>query len=280
MGTPNGGRAPRVSVITTVYNGEPYADRAIPDILAQSFEDFEFILIDDGSQDRTLEILRGVASRDSRVRVLTPGRLGFAGALNYGIARARGEYIARQDFDDRSYPDRLGQQVAALDAQADLGVVGSHYLLVDENRGERYVRMPPTEHQDILLAMARYIPIAHTLVAFRRQAWADAGGYPEVANCVDLRFWLQIAKRGWRFANLPEVLGEHFVHQTSFFHQSFRYAQRQRDLAKVQAEIVRGLHLPMWMYGYPLGRLLYAYCPTPIKRVLRRTVGGSRERDL
>jgi glycosyltransferase involved in cell wall biosynthesis len=274
------GSSPRVSVITTVYNGEPYADRAIPDILAQSFEDFEFILIDDGSQDRTLEILNEVARRDSRVRVLTPGRVGFAAALNYGIARARGEYIARQDFDDRSYPDRLRRQVALLDQQPGVGVVGTYYLLVDEHRGERYVRMPPTDHREILLAMARYIPIAHTMVTFRRQSWVDAGGYPEVNNLVDLRFWLQVAKKGWRFANVPEVLGEHFVHQTSFFHQAFRYAQRQRDLANAQAQIIRELNLPRWMYAYTAGRYLYAYCPTPVKRVLRRTLGGSRERDL
>jgi glycosyltransferase involved in cell wall biosynthesis len=275
-----GGVGPRVSVITTVYNGEGYADRAIPDILAQSFDDLEFILIDDGSQDRTLEILHDAASRDPRIRVLTPGRLGFARALNYGIARARGQIIARQDFDDRSYPDRLKLQVALLDAEPEVGVVGGYYIVVDENRGERYVRMPPTDHPSILQAMARNIPIAHTLVTFRRQTWADAGGYPEAANLVDLRFWLRIAKQRWQFRNIPEVLGEHFVHQTSFFHQSFRYGQRQRDLARVQAEVIRELSLPGWMYAYPLGRLAYAYCPTGLKRVVRRTLGGSEERDL
>jgi glycosyltransferase involved in cell wall biosynthesis len=271
---------PKVSVVTTVYNGEAYADRAIPDILAQSFEDFEFILIDDGSQDRTLEILREVECRDPRVRVLTPGRLGFAAALNYGIARAKGEYISRQDFDDRSYRDRLRLQVALLDAHPDIGVVGGYYLLVDENRGERYVRMPPTDHTAMLSAMAKYIPIAHTLVTFRRQAWAEAGGYPEVANLVDLRFWLRVAKQGWRFATIPEVIGEHFVHQTSFFHQTFHYAQRQRDLARVQAQVVRDLGLPPWMYAYSLGRFVYAYCPNALKRVVRRTLAGSRERDV
>jgi glycosyltransferase involved in cell wall biosynthesis len=73
---------PRVSVVTTVYNGEPYVDRAIPGILGQTFEDFEWILVDDGSQDRTLEILQGLARRDSRVRVFSPGRQGVAVAAN------------------------------------------------------------------------------------------------------------------------------------------------------------------------------------------------------
>src|SRR5918995_649348 len=105
---------PKVSVVTTVYNGEPYVDRAIPGILGQTFSDFEWILVDDGSQDRTPEILRDLAARDARVRVFSPGRLGIAVAANYGVAQAQSEYVARQDFDDRSYPERLRLQVELL----------------------------------------------------------------------------------------------------------------------------------------------------------------------
>lgn len=271
---------PRVSVVTTVYNGEPYVDRAIPGILAQTLKDFEWILVDDGSQDRTPEILQELASRDSRVRVFSPGRLGLTAAANYGLTQARGEYIARQDFDDRSYPDRLQRQVALLDAHPEVGVVGGYYILVDENRGERYVRMPPTEHAAILLAMAKSIPLANTVAMFRRRVWSEAGGYPEVADLEDQLLWLKAAKLGWRFANIPEVVGEHFVHAASFFHRSFKYADRQRNLARIQAQVVRELGLPKWMYLFALGRYTYAYCPTGLKRVLRRTLGGSQERDV
>jgi glycosyltransferase involved in cell wall biosynthesis len=271
---------PRVSVVTTVYNGEPYADRAIPGILAQTFEDFEYILVDDGSTDRTPEILRDLAARDPRVRIFSPGRRGVAAAANYGIAQARGEYIARQDFDDRSYPERLRLQVALLDAHPEVGVVGGYYVLVDENRDERYVRMAPTDHSAIVASMARSIPFANTLVAFRRSVWAEAGGYPEVADLEDLLLWLNVAKLGWRFGNVPELLGEHYVHPSSFFHRSFKYADRQRNLARVQAQVVRELGLPAWMYLFAAGRYAYAYSPARLKRLLRRTLGGSRERDV
>jgi glycosyltransferase involved in cell wall biosynthesis len=272
--------SPKVSVVTTVYNGEPYTDRAIPGILAQTFKDFEWILVDDGSQDRTPEILGDLARRDSRVRVFTPGRLGLAAAANYGVGQAQGHYIARQDFDDTSYPERLRRQAAFLDAHPEVGVVGTYYMLVDENRRERYVRMPPTDHSSITAALARYIPFANTLVMFRREVWAQAGGYPQVADLEDLRLWIIAAKRGWRFANIPEVLGEHYVHASSFFHRSFKYVDRQRDLAGVQAQAVRELGLPSWMYLFPLGRYAYAYFPTSLKRVLRRRVGGLREQDV
>ncbi len=271
---------PRVSVVTSVYNGEPYFDRAIPGILAQTFDDFEFIVVDDGSSDRSLDQLRDLAEGDPRVRVFAPGRLGAAAAYNFGVAQARGEYIARQDFDDRSYPDRLRLQVALLDAQPEVGVVGGYYLLVDERRGERYVRMPPTEHDAIAAAMAKYIPIAHTVATFRRQAWVDAGGYPLVNNLIDLRFYARVGKLGWRFANVSEVLGEHFVHDASFFHRTLKYADRQRDLARVQAQIVHELGLPSWMYVYSWARHAYAYLPVGLKRVLRRGLGQSQERDV
>jgi glycosyltransferase EpsE len=271
---------PRVSVVSTVYNGEPYFDRAIPGILAQTLSDFEFILVDDGSTDRTLERLRDLAARDPRIRVFAPGRLGAAAAYNYGVSQATGEYIARQDFDDRSYPDRLRLQVACLDAHPEIGVVGGYFVQIDENRGERFVRTLPTGNDEILAAMAKYIPITHTLSTFRRRVWVEAGGYPAVNNLIDLRFWIQIAKLGWRFANISEVLGEHYVHPASWFHRSFKYAERQRDLARVQAQSVRELGLPRWMYLYSLGRYTYAYMPTSLKRLMRRGVGRTEEQDL
>ena len=271
---------PKVSVVTSVYNGEPYFDRAVPGILAQTFDDFEFVLVDDGSTDRSLERLRELEAQDPRVRVFAPGRLGAAAAYNYGVSQARGEYIARQDFDDRSYPERLRLQVALLDAQPDIGLVGGYCVLVDERRRERYVRMPPTEHSAIIAAMARYVPIDHTLATFRRRAWTEVGGYPIVNNLIDLRFYLRIAKQGWRFANVPEVIGEHYVHDASFFHRSLRYTERQRDLARVQAQAVRELGLPSWMYLFALGRHAYAYIPPSLKRLVRRGLAGSQERDV
>jgi glycosyltransferase involved in cell wall biosynthesis len=271
---------PRVSVVTTVYNGEPYFDRAIPGILAQTYRDFEFIIVDDGSTDRTPQLLQEVARQDPRVKIFSPGRLGITGAANFGLSQARGEYIARQDFDDRSYPDRLRLQVALLDGRPEVGVVGGYYLLVDENRKERYVRMPPTRHEEIVTALAKSIPYANTTTMFRRKVWADAGGYPEVSDLEDQLLWLSAAKLGWHFATVTEVIGEHYVHPTSFFHRTFKYADRQRNLARVQARIVRELALPKWMYVFAVGRYVYAYSPVGVKRVFRRILAGSQERDV
>ena len=196
------------------------------------------------------------------------------------MEQARGEYIARQDFDDRSYPDRLRLQVALLDADPKVGIVGGAYLLVDERRGERYVRMPPTDHAALFAAMARYVPIAHTVATFRRQAWVEAGGYPLVDNLIDLRFYLRVAKLGWRFANVPEVVGEHLRAR----HQLVPPAPPATSSGSATSpgcrrRAIRELGLPRWMYVYSLGRHVYAYVPPAWKRVLRRGAGRSQERD-
>jgi glycosyltransferase EpsE len=170
-------KCPKVSVVTTVYNGEEYFDRAIPSILNEQFIDFEWVIVDDGSTDSTPRLLADVANKDSRVKVFYPGRLGRTKACNYAIEKAQGEYIANQDFDDVSYPGRLQIQSNFLDSHPEVGLIGCNYVVNDENRKERYVRIPPTNHKQIINSMGKCVPFANTLVAFRKEAWLQAGGY-------------------------------------------------------------------------------------------------------
>ncbi|MEH1948644.1 MAG: glycosyltransferase family 2 protein [Nostoc sp.] len=271
----------KLSVVTTVYNGQQYFDRAIPSILNQTYSDFEWIIVNDGSTDATAQLLAEVAKKDARVKVLSPGRLGFTKALNYAIEKAQGEYIARQDFDDISCPERLRLQVEFLDANPEVGVVGCNYIVEDENRKERYVRMPATEHDRLIKTMAKCVPFAHTLVAFRKQALLQAGGYPDVEDGVeDLRLWITFAKHGWLLASIPENLGTHWVHPKSFWHRNFEYSYRQKQLAGVQWQAIRELNLPLWMGIYPLGRYVYCYLPKDLKSFLRRVLAGSKEESL
>jgi glycosyltransferase EpsE len=271
----------KVSVITTVYNGEAYFDRAPPSILDhQRMSEFEWVIVDDGSTDRTAELLGELAARDSRVRVLSPGRLGYARALNHGIEAASGVYIANQDFDDTSFPSRLALQAAFLDRHHKVAVVGGRYFLDDEVREERYERRPPEEHAQIVRAMASRIPFAHTVVMFRKEAWRDAGGYPMERDLVDFRLWLEIGRCGWQFANLPEVLGTHYVHARSHFVSTSIYEERQLRLAQLQAKAIQQFELPWWMHVYPTGRYIYCRLPDRLKRASRRLLVGSQELDL
>jgi hypothetical protein len=174
----------------------------------------------------------------------------------------------------------LKLQVEFLEAHPEVAIVGCNYIVNDENRQERYVRIPPTKHHQLVQTMAKCIPFAHTLVSFRKDVWRQSGGYSEPNNLVDMRLWIKFAQLGWHFGSIPETLGEHFVYAKSFWHQNFQYSHRQKDLASLQWQAIRELHLPLWMVVYPLGRYVYCYSPKELKSFLRRVVAGSKEENL
>lgn len=271
---------PKVSVVSTVYNGANHFDQIRDSILSQDYDDFEWVILDDQSTDETPALLSDLADGSERVRVITPDeRLGRARSLNRAIEAADGTYIAQQDFDDLSAPDRLQKQADYLEDHPQVGVVGAYYERIDDVRGESYVRQPPTEHADLVRAMAKYIPFAHTLVTFRKAAWREAGGYPLEDDLEDIGLWIRMAASGWKLGTVPENLGTHFVYEESTWHRRFDYAHRQRRLARIHFRAVRELGLPRWMYLFPLGRLVYPHLPTTVKRIVRRTVGGVSEQS-
>ncbi len=123
---------PHVSVVMPVHNGMPYLPLALDSILAQSFDYFEFIVVDDASTDATAAVIADYARRDRRIRVLTNARnLGISGAINVGLEASRGELIARMDADDIAHPDRLRRQVAFLDTHPDHVIVGASCNFID-----------------------------------------------------------------------------------------------------------------------------------------------------
>src|SRR5262249_39912793 len=123
--------SPAVSVVMSVFNGERYLDEAIGSILSQTFRDFEFIVIDDGSTDSTPQIFAGYPKTDPRTVVHRQAHQGIIAALNAGCSLARGGYIARMDADDVALPERLQRQVEYLESCPKVGVVGSSINIID-----------------------------------------------------------------------------------------------------------------------------------------------------
>jgi len=270
-----------VSVVSTVYNESENFDKAPPSILDQTLENFEWVILDDCSTDGTFEKLSELAASNPRIRVLqTDTRRGRASCLNQVVKEANGNYIAQQDFDDISFPDRLKAQKSFLDNHPDTGVVGGCFETVDDIRGEKYIREPPTDHLNLVKTMTKYIPFCHSFVMFRKEAWKDAGGYPIRDDIEDLGLWIEMAAEGWKLRSITSVLGKHYIYKESSFHSRFEYKNRQRTLATVQYKAVNKLNVPNWMYIYPLGRYMYPYLPNNIKRAVRRTIGNVNEKDM
>jgi glycosyltransferase involved in cell wall biosynthesis len=199
---------PTVSVAMAVYNGEQYLAEAVESILAQTFTDFEFIIIDDGSTDGSLSILRRYAALDRRIRLVSRPNRGQVPTLNEILEMARGELIARMDADDIALPSRLEVQVDYLRRHPECLVVGSRVLLIDGD-GEPLCEFSKAQtHEEIDGAHLRGEggAIIHPAVVMRREAFLAVGGYrAEVASAEDLDLWLRLAERG-RLANVPEML--------------------------------------------------------------------------
>ncbi len=209
--------APVVSVVMPVYNGARYLRLAVDSILTQTWRDFELIAVDDGSTDSSKTILESFAAHDPRVVVISRPNTGIVGALNDGIARARGEFIARMDADDEAAPTRLAAQVARLRAEPALVGLGSAVTFMDAAGHSVKSFARPLDHVAIERALlcGDGGAMIHPVVTFRARAVRQVGGYREHANYVeDLDLFLRLAQIG-ALANLPTSELRYRVHPAS-----------------------------------------------------------------
>lgn len=196
----------KVTVLLPVYNCAQYITEAIDNILAQSVDNFEFLIIDDGSTDETPRILRNY--KDPRIRLIRHENRGLAGTLNVGIGLARGKYIARQDQDDISLPDRLAKQVSYMESHPECGLLGTWAQIMEGDRlTERYHKHPasPSELRYQLLFNN---PFVHSSVMLRKSVLETLGGYstdPSRQPPEDYELWSRLSRHS-SVANLPEVL--------------------------------------------------------------------------
>lgn len=215
--------SPTLSVAMSVYNGERFLDAAIASVRAQSFTDFEFLILDDGSSDSTRAIIARHAADDSRIRPILRENRGLIVSLNQLLAESRAPLVARMDADDICLPQRFERQIAFLAANPDHGVVGSFTRDIDEfgNGFALNTAEHPRTHEDLLANIASGGPLlAHPTVMFRRAVVLEAGGYHAAfRHCEDYDLWLRLADRT-RLANLDERLLQyrHYAGQVSSRH--------------------------------------------------------------
>ena len=189
-----------------VYNGKRFLPEALRSIQRQSFRDFEFVVVDDGSTDESAAILEAAAGADSRIRVLRQENAGHVRALNAGLQLVRGRYVARMDADDIAHERRLAEQVRYLDDHHDTVVVGSAATLIDSGGVEGCAVRFPTEHGMIRWTMCFMSPIIHPTAMLRADRVREAGGYDtSMRHAEDYDLWLRLSRVG-RLANIDSPL--------------------------------------------------------------------------
>lgn len=209
--------SPTVSVVMSVFNGQAFLPEALESILGQTFRDFEFVVIDDGSTDRTGEILASYVGRDERIHVIRHENKGRAASLNVGIGLARGKYIARIDADDVALPNRLREQVDFMERNPEVGLLGGIIELINKNGVLITTICPPLDDSGIRSLMLRYNPY-HPAVLMQRETVLAAGGYRKaLLDADDYDMYLRIGERS-RLANLGKSVLQYRIHsdQVSF----------------------------------------------------------------
>jgi len=209
--------APKISVVMAVFNGERYLIEAVESILHQSFRDFEFIILNDGSTDESGEILRRFAKRDSRIRLFNGERRGLTCCLNRGIAIAKGRYLARMDADDVSLPGRFEAQVNYLDANPEVVALGGQARVVSPEGWPLGHWSVPVEHEDIdAVHIAGFAGrLIHPTSMMRLDALRRIGGFDErLTYAQDYDLWLRLAEIA-RLSNLPGTILNYRLHLAS-----------------------------------------------------------------
>ena len=203
---------PIVSVLMPVYNEEHYVCQAIDSIFNQTFTDFELILVEDGSTDNTRNILTDYASRESRVVLVeNETNRGLVYSLNRGLTLSRGDFIARMDANDISFPERLAKQVSFLEQHSEVGVLGTNFIYIDQIgnpmfKGRSKDINPPTQAVIKWMLLWR-CAIYHTTVMVKRSILEQTGFTydPVYRHAEDFELWTRLIKYTV-IASLPDAL--------------------------------------------------------------------------
>jgi len=218
---------PKISVVMPVMNEERYIRASIDSILNQTFSDFEFLIIDDGSTDSTPAILAEYSARDDRIRILrNETNISVPESINRGLREARGEYIARQDGDDIAEPDRLKKQVRFLECNSDHVLVGGGYRTIDSEGRFLKIDAGGLDHAAFSWTSIFRPPLVHSTAVFPREVVVKNDVYFDRAfdGAADFEFWHRLLQFG-RGARLDGVLVSYRMHEHNV---STRKAEKQR----------------------------------------------------
>lgn len=223
---------PLVSVVMVICNVERFLDEAIESVLGQTFRDFEFIILDYGSTDRSKDIVLAHAAKDSRVKLHTIPPCTYIEAKIAVCSLAQGRFLAVQDADDNSLPNRLLWEVEFMEKNPDVAVLGTAAHWINAQGRLLLVQEPPTGQEEIKTALLKGSPFVHTSVMLRKENYTQVGGYRRVmTHAEDYDLYLRISEH-FRCTNLKQVGVQYRIHGNQFSLRTLR----QQKIAKLAAQ--------------------------------------------
>lgn len=207
---------PKISVLMPVHNGEKYLSTSIKSILSQSFKNYEFIVIDDGSIDNSLKIIQGYKKKDKRIIVIQNiTNIGTTKSLNKGLRVAKGRYVVRMDADDWSYPNRLQKQYEFMEKHPEIVVSGGTIDVCNEDMEVIYTRKYPLQDKDVRKIIFLYSPFAHSATIWNAEKMKHVGGYNEnIPLSQDCELYFRVGKFA-KFGNINSKIVKLRTHNRS-----------------------------------------------------------------
>lgn len=229
----------KVSVLISVYNGEAHLQEAVESILGQTFSDFEFVIVDDGSTDSTWQILKAYAAQDARIVLIRNEKnIGLERSLNKGLALTQGEYIARQDADDVSLPHRLELQSHFLDIHPEVGALGTAVKIIDQQGASQDEDYLPVDHESIEALLLVNNFLHHSTLMTRRHLMQTLKGYDEsMRHAEDYDIWWRLSRIS-RLATMPDILLCRRIDDSPRISKLYREKQLQNAL-KISLKAVK-----------------------------------------
>lgn len=229
---------PLVSVVMTAYNAEKYIAEAIQSILDQTYKNLELIIVNDGSTDRTLEIINSFD--DNRIRLVNNERnLGAAESSNKGIEIVQGKYIARMDADDISYPNRIEKQVNFLEQHEDIHVVGTFLKVVYEDTDEPDIVWKYSIDPKIIRSALIFNPgVAHATLMFRREVFNTVKYDTSLCSAIDYDLYCRLS-RNIKFSNIPEILYIYRRHKNQM--STGINSKQQKNAKKIRLKMLQNM---------------------------------------
>lgn len=235
--------SPLISVVMPAYNVAPFVREATQSILDQTFGDFEFLIVDDGSADGTQEVLKSLAREDARIRLIFAEHGGMVAALNRGVQEAKGTWIARMDADDVCHPERFALQLAYMKQHPDVVALGANALMIDPEGAPLGIVEPDFDPQELAVKLltGKRVKVWHSAILMRKETLQKVGGYRAAyAHAEDFDLWLRMSEVG-EIHNLRQVLLQYRQHPQSVC-ATRRVEQRHAVQASVKdAHSRRGL---------------------------------------
>lgn len=250
---------PRISVIMGIYNCASTLQEALNCLYAQTYQNFEIILCDDGSKDETYNIAQDNAKTHNNIKLIrNPYNMGLNQTLNNCLAIAQGEFIARMDGDDTCSPDRFEKEVRVLDAHPELAIVSSDMSFFDENGiwGQTHALLQPRPND--FLKQTRF---CHAACLVRKEAYDAVGGYSvgkKLLRVEDYHLWIKMYSKGYRGYNIPEPLYQMRDDRNANARKKFEHRLNE---AYVKVLAINMLNLSIWSYGYCLRPILIGLLP-------------------